>query len=77
MPTAQAPVRLESANAITDGARESSMALPITVEIVTLLCFYVVALGNPIAPSRRDPSPWPILIIGTLIAALLAYAHWH
>jgi hypothetical protein len=77
MSTAQAPVRLEPANAITDGLRESSMALPIIVEIVTVLCFYVVAFGNPVAPSRRDPSPWPILIIGTLIAAVLAYAHWH
>ena len=53
------------------------MASAVIVEIVTVLCFYVVALGNPIAPSRRDPSPWPILIIGTLIAAALAYAHWH
>ena len=51
-----------------------NIALAIIIEIVTIIIWFVVALGNPTAPDpKRDPSPWPFLIIGTLIAAAVAF----
>lgn len=48
--------------------------LAVIVELVTLAAFFVIALGNPIAPDpKRDPSPWPVLIVGTAIALTIAF----